>query len=211
VRAQTDPATVLEGNDLLNVLPDAVIALDVERRVSFWNRAAEVAYGFSADEALGADPVELLRTSFPLPLAELLQTLAETGRWQGNLLVRTSAGAELTVQSRWALTYGEQGEITGSVGVDRDVGPSTEAVAHDLNNLLAIIINYGAVVTSELEAEHSAGEPERRAAVLAHLGEIGDAASRAARLTHQLLDVPEREIDAPLKVRRVRRRPWRAG
>jgi PAS domain S-box-containing protein len=209
VRTDTDQETVLEGNDLLNVLPDAVIGVDRERRVSFWNRAAEVAYGFTVEQALGADPGELLRTIFPLPLAELLQTLAETGRWQGNLLVRTSDGAELAVHSRWAATYDEHGEVTGSVGVDRNVGPSTEGVAHDLNNLLAIIINYGAVLTAELEADHSPGGQERRSAALEQLGEIGDAASRAARLTHQLLDLPERElVAAPLS---LRRRPLPAG
>ena len=42
------------------------------------------------------------------------------------------------------------------------VGQLAGGIAHDFNNLLSIIINYGALVTSELEAE---GSIERRRAL----------------------------------------------
>ena len=127
-----------KAEDLLNLLPDPVIGLSAGRRIDSWNRAAELAYGFSGEEALGGDPVKLLRTRFPIPLAEVLETLADTGRWQGNLVIHTKAGTELTVESRWAARYDEQGNLSGSMGIDRDITiRSEEEAERDLREVLA--------------------------------------------------------------------------
>jgi len=221
-----------DGEDLLNMLPDAVIGLDGDRSICSWNRAAEVAYGFSADEALGRRPAELLGTHFPMPVTDILQILADTGRWQGNLIVHAKNGSELTVESRWAVRYDGQGNVTGSMGIDRDitsrqedqaehnlreasaererlhgrirraerlesVGQLAGGIAHEFNNLLAIIINYGALVTAELEAEQRLSTEERWTPALEDLGEIEQAATRAARLTHQLLSFSRQDVHAP--------------
>ena|GEM_PF-5570452 len=126
------------GDGLLNLLPDPVISLDLDRYIASWNRAAEIAYGFSAAEALGKRPAELLGTRFPTPLGELLETLADTGRWQGNLTVRAKDGTELTVESRWAARYDGQGKLTGAVAIDRDITIRGEDRAeHDLREAAA--------------------------------------------------------------------------
>ena len=131
MRPEAPQSAGSDGEDLLNLLADPVVGLDGERRISYWNRAAERTYGFSAAEALGADHVELLRTRFPLPLGELLETLADTGCWQGNLVLRTKSETELTVESRWAADYDELGNLSGSIAVDRDITIRREEQAED--------------------------------------------------------------------------------
>jgi len=232
VRPEAPQPARSDGEDLLNLLPDPVVGIDGERHISLWNRAAECAYGFSAAEALGADHLELLGTRFPIPLAELLETLADTGGWQGNLILRRKDETEVTVETRWAARYDELGDLDGSIGVYRDitirreetaenefrvastererlqarmrrterlesVGQLAGGLAHDFNNLLAIIINYVALVAAELEADGRSRGDARWKPLLEDLGEIDLAATRAARLTHQLLSFSRQDIHAP--------------
>ena len=64
------------------------------------------------------------------------------------------------------------------------------ALAHDINNELAAIVNYVSLVDEEVAAEiarRPSHESAQLTAVLDDVGEIGAAAERAARLMHQLL------------------------
>ncbi len=80
------------------------------------------------------------------------------------------------------------------------LGQLAGGVAHDFNNLLAAILNYCSFVSEEVTAEielRQPGESGRLRSVLDDVSQIGAAAERAARLTHQLLAFGRREIIAP--------------
>ena len=80
------------------------------------------------------------------------------------------------------------------------LGQLAGGVAHDFNNLLAAILNYVSFVDEEITAEiatRPAHESVRLSAVLDDVSQIGAAAERAARLTHQLLAFGRREIIKP--------------
>jgi PAS domain S-box-containing protein len=80
------------------------------------------------------------------------------------------------------------------------LGQLAGGVAHDFNNLLAAILNYVSFVDEEITAEialRPAHESARLSSVLDDVGQIGSAAERAARLTHQLLAFGRREIIKP--------------
>lgn len=68
------------------------------------------------------------------------------------------------------------------------VGQLAGGVAHDFNNLLAIILNYGHFVREDLPEDSSAHED---------VGQILNAADKAARLVKQLLAFSRREILKP--------------
>lgn len=55
---------------LLDLAPDAIFACGADRRITSWNRGAELTYGYSSAEALGRTPGALPRTEYPLPLEE---------------------------------------------------------------------------------------------------------------------------------------------
>jgi hypothetical protein len=80
------------------------------------------------------------------------------------------------------------------------LGQLAGGVAHDFNNLLAAILNYASFVDEEITAEialRPAYESARLSAVLDDVSQIGAAAERAARLTHQLLAFGRREVIKP--------------
>jgi PAS domain S-box-containing protein len=80
------------------------------------------------------------------------------------------------------------------------LGQLAGGVAHDFNNLLAAILNYVSFVDEEITAEIALRPPhegQRLTAVLDDVSQIGAAAERAARLTHQLLAFGRREIIKP--------------
>lgn len=193
-----------------------MIGCDSEGAITYWSPAAARIYGFSAEEALGARPRELLRTRFPAPLLEILEELADVGSWQGRLVHRTRDGRAISVESRWvAPDGGDGGGPRGAVAIERvqpdDAGeaaaqappPSAMAtapaadgsdgrtLAHDLNNALAIIINYTAFVAEGLERLRAAPTDDQRAAMRRDLREVTKATERAISLTRQWLDPPE--------------------
>jgi PAS domain S-box-containing protein len=80
------------------------------------------------------------------------------------------------------------------------LGQLAGGVAHDFNNLLAAILNYVSFVDEEIAAEialRPSHESARLSAVLEDVSQIGAAAERAARLTHQLLAFGRREVIKP--------------
>ncbi|HWW09225.1 MAG TPA: PAS domain S-box protein [Candidatus Acidoferrales bacterium] len=77
------------------------------------------------------------------------------------------------------------------------LGQLAGGVAHDFNNLLAAILNYVGFVSEEIAKEIEVRPHTERArldAVLSDVSQIGAAAERAARLTHQLLAFARREV-----------------
>ncbi|HWG98187.1 MAG TPA: PAS domain S-box protein [Pilimelia sp.] len=72
------------------------------------------------------------------------------------------------------------------------LGQLAGGVAHDFNNILAVISNYTELVLDTLDATTVEGAD--LAAARADLAQIGRAAERAARLTQQLLAFGRREI-----------------
>ena len=68
-------------------------------------------------------------------------------------------------------------------------------VVHDVNNLLAAILNYVSFVGEEINAEiatRPADESARLIAVLEDVREIGAAAERSAELLDQVRATPDR-------------------
>jgi PAS domain S-box-containing protein len=106
---------------LLDLTPDAIFALDADRRITFWNRGAQTTYGWSPTEALGVDPGDLLRTEYPIPLEEIEQLVTETGGWEGDVVQHARDGRRLVVESRWAAQYDEASRLVGLLEVNRDI------------------------------------------------------------------------------------------
>jgi PAS domain S-box-containing protein len=90
-------------------------------RITHWTRGAERLYGFRAEEALGRNSHELLRTRFPQPLPEIEAALRRDGEWQGELAHRRRDGAEVVVAEHMALHRGGPDEPEAVVEVGANV------------------------------------------------------------------------------------------
>jgi PAS domain S-box-containing protein len=76
------------------------------------------------------------------------------------------------------------------------LGQLAGGVAHDFNNLLAVIVNYAAFVSDEIEIA-AVADPDRWHAVARDMQQIQRATERGIALTHQLLAFARREVVRP--------------
>jgi len=106
---------------LLNLSHDMIFVRDRGGVITFWNKTAEQAYGWSAEDALGKSADELLQTQYPDRREIIEAGLLGTGRWEGRVQQRTKDGAVLTVDARWALQHDRLGKPVGVLESHTDV------------------------------------------------------------------------------------------
>lgn len=107
----------------LEIALDAIFVRDARRRITFWNHGASESYGYSADEALGRHPRDLLKTEYPIPLEEIERIVERDGGWEGNLVQYAKDGRRIVVASRWAARYDSGGRLAGLLEVNREIAP----------------------------------------------------------------------------------------
>lgn len=100
----------------------AVIATEPDGRIVYWNRGAELLYGWTSAEALGKDivdvtPGELARSE----AADIMNTLNRGQSWSGEFLVRGKNGSRFTVQVTDMPVLDEERNLLGIVGISRRV------------------------------------------------------------------------------------------
>jgi len=84
-KLETQATQLQEQEELLDIADDAIIVLDMEDRIIFWNHGAVERYGWAKDEVRGRVGHEFLHTVFPQPLSEIKSELRSGGRWEGEL------------------------------------------------------------------------------------------------------------------------------
>jgi PAS domain S-box-containing protein len=114
---------------MFDLAPIAIIALDLDRRVTYWNRGAEALYGWSGDEARGQVTHDLLLTSFPESQDIVVRTLLELGAWEGELQQRRRDGMRLIVSSRQAVQRDATGRPTAILEINTDITERSRTAA----------------------------------------------------------------------------------
>ena len=114
---------------LLDLAQDAIIALDLDSRVLFWNHGAEVMYGWRSEEILGFNANSLLHTQFLEPIEQIEATLLREGRWEGEATHRTRDGGRVVVASRWALQRDSDAAPARVLTINTDITHRKEAEA----------------------------------------------------------------------------------
>ncbi len=107
-RKQVEQA-LAEQAALLDLSTNAIFTCSPEARILYWNRGAELLYGFASEEALGQVAHELLFTIFPESLERTLEELYSKGSWEGELLHTRKDGKQIAVLARWDLEKNEAG------------------------------------------------------------------------------------------------------
>ena len=109
LKSQGAARTLREQASLLDLTHDSIFVRDMNDVITYWNRGAELLYGWPSKEAIGKVSHELLRTVFPAPLEEIKAALLATDRWEGELSHTKQEGTTVTVASRWSLQRDERG------------------------------------------------------------------------------------------------------
>ena len=117
-------------HELVELAHEAVLVRDADGgTIRFWNRGAEALYGWSRQEAIGQVSHVLLRTQFPMPLAEIEAQLRATGYWEGELTHTTRDGRRLVVASRWILRRDPAGQGAAFLEFNTDITLRKDAEA----------------------------------------------------------------------------------
>ncbi len=108
---------------VLSQMGDAVVAIDSDGRITYFNTAAERLYGIPATEAIGKYRRDIIAYEWPSPENEKTawQSLNDSGSWRGTVIHRKKNGEAIFVDAAVRTIRGEHGEITGRFGVIRDI------------------------------------------------------------------------------------------
>ncbi len=107
---------------LLQNLREAVIATDADQRIRAWNDGAERIFGYAAADALGHLVLERIAPRFSgTTPAEILDRLLREQEVDVSFSATRPDGREVTVEIRLLAHRDPSGQVSGFVGVGRDV------------------------------------------------------------------------------------------
>ncbi len=198
---------------LLDAVPDALVGIAEDGEIVLVNASAERLFGYTRDEMLGAS-IDVLVPEGISPLYSAQPLDVDGGTRAGRLGIgevfsgRRKDGSEFQAEIETSpvetpagrVTLAAVRDISGRAGTQHgpggpvgqaesqrhdSLGEVVGGLAHDLNNMLSVILNYAGVVV------HLLGQPdltpEDIAGARRDLGQVTLAAEQAAVLTHQLL------------------------
>jgi diguanylate cyclase (GGDEF)-like protein/PAS domain S-box-containing protein len=121
-RVATPPETYFR--QVLHHVADAVVTMDIHRRVTYANPAAERLYGIRAATAEGREISELMGPFVAAggeTLAEITAAVALGGHWEGEIAHQGPDGEDLLIEVAVSLLKSEDGSILGSVSILREI------------------------------------------------------------------------------------------
>ncbi|GLW33327.1 hypothetical protein Areg01_62650 [Actinoplanes regularis] len=184
---------------------DAIIAFELDGRVTAWNAGAELLYGYSAQEAIGKSVYPLIPADQESTMRERITRVGRgehVDRFDGQRIRKD--GTVVDVSISLAPLLDEAGAVTGVSVLAHDItarkaaeaqeqmlrdrsqaaerleslGKLAGGVAHDFNNMLAIIGNYATFITEQTPPDST---------IHADATQITTSAQRAAALADQLM------------------------
>jgi PAS domain S-box-containing protein len=191
---------------LVDSLEDVIFSTDSDGRITFMNHAfrrfgydPKRVVGRSRDEFVHPDDVAMVRAARGNSDPAIAQGPLEYRLLDASGRARTvrSTSRQLVVGGRHVGATGVLADLTTQRETEERlraaqkmeaIGRLAGGIAHDFNNLLGVILSYTELSLADLRPE----DPLR-----ADLQEIGEAASRAAALTRQLLAFSRRQVLEP--------------
>jgi PAS domain S-box-containing protein len=113
---------------LLEAVEHALIALDLDGTIRYWNRAAETLYGWRSDEVLGRNAQELVvPEGLSSRAADIVARIAAGESWAGEFAVRRRDGTVFPALVSNSPVRDEAGRVIGMIGASIDLSERVEA------------------------------------------------------------------------------------
>ena len=185
-------ASIIDSSD------DAILSKELNGTITSWNKGAERIYGYTPEEVVGKHISLLTPSDRPNEISEILQKIAAGESIEHYESVRVAKdGRQLSVSISVSPLRDAAGEIVGASAIAHDITAQKRAegqlrqsqkmeaigrlaggVAHDFNNILAIINACTEFLRDRIDP---AAEPS------AYVENIKKATLRGVALTRQLL------------------------
>ncbi|HUG37649.1 MAG TPA: PAS domain S-box protein, partial [Candidatus Limnocylindrales bacterium] len=134
---------------LLGAVGQAVIATDLDRKVIYWNGAAEALYGWSREDVLDRSVDELALATHTREQTEaIFASLTAGDPWSGDVPVRRKDGTTLLALVSTSPLLDTEGHASGFVGVSSDISHLAQ-VERDLRERvkeLALLVRAGRIM-----------------------------------------------------------------
>ncbi len=107
---------------LLSQVRNAVIAIDRDRRIVYWNEYATTMYGWKAAEVLGKPVGPLVLTPASQGTAEgVLDQATKKGHWSGDRMMIRKDGTTFAAEITLTTLHDWSGALLGFVGISSDI------------------------------------------------------------------------------------------
>ncbi len=152
-------ARIMQQAALLDITRDAICVLSSDYAIEYWNRGAEMIFGWAASEATGCDWETLIFKQESPEFRDAWAIIIEKGEWMGELLALRKEGDSRTLQCRGTRVDPVNGGPVSVLLVCTDIteakqleiqllhmqrieslGSIASGIAHDLNNILSPIM-----------------------------------------------------------------------
>ncbi|MFV8753439.1 response regulator [Nannocystaceae bacterium ST9] len=192
---------------LLDACPVAILIVDLDKRVTMWNHAGELMFGWTADELIGRRYPLVSAADFPAFEGLFARVMAGEGFTgvEANRLGKD--GSSIPVRMHTAPMRDPEGRVTGAMALLEDLRETREleqqvrhsqkmeaigrlagGVAHDFNNLLSVMLGMTELLGMDVGIVGESRE---------HVDEIRRCAESARQITAQLLAFGRREVVQP--------------
>jgi PAS domain S-box-containing protein len=166
---------IAEQAALLDKAQDAISVRDLTHHISYWNKSAELLYGWSLSEVMGKSARELFYKD-AAAFDRAVNGAIEHGEWNGELSPTNKAGRQLIIDSRLTLVRDGAGMPMSILSICTDItdrrkleqqylraqrlesiGTLAGGIAHDLNNVLGPIMLSISLLTKDEKDEKRLG------------------------------------------------------
>lgn len=196
-RTKTEAALEVQST-ALEAAANAIVITDSTGVIQFVNRAFAAMTGFTAEEAIGKNPRELVKSGCHDPefYRRIWKTILAGNVWRGEIVNRRKNGTTYTEEMTITPVRTKAGEISHFIAIKEDItarkqaeemmmraqrleslGMLASGIAHDLNNMLAPIIFTGPLLRDSLSSPRD----------LKLLDTLERSAERGAGLVRQIL------------------------
>jgi PAS domain S-box-containing protein len=107
--------------EILDSASDSIIIRDMDDRIVYWNKGAEILYDWKRKEVIGQYIHTFLETVFPIPVETILSEFLQQGHWQGELHHTTRDDRHIIVASRWTLQRDANGQPYNQLEINTDI------------------------------------------------------------------------------------------